>query len=87
MHESGIHFYNPKDKSIVLIKPVSGNKQVFTKRKISSADQAKYFNAKLGYLSVKEFRWIFQSQKIVDCPVKVKDMDNSPAIWSITLRI
>ena len=38
MHESGIHCYNPTDKSVVLINTVSGNKQGYHKRQINGAE-------------------------------------------------
>ena len=34
----------------------------------------KLLYAKLGYPSVKYFRWIVQSRQIIDCPVTVQDM-------------
>ena len=37
--------------------------------------------AKLGYPSVKYFKWIVQRQKIVDCTVMFQDMDIAHAIW------
>ena len=60
---------------------ISGNKQGFTKRKINSTEKAKYLYDKLGYPSVKDFRWIFQSQKIIDCPVTVQDINIVNKIW------
>ena len=50
MHQSGIHWYNPTDKEVVLINNVFVNKQVSSKRKINSAEQAKHLYAKLGYI-------------------------------------
>ena len=41
MHQYGLHCYNPTDKEVVLINTVSGNKQVFSKRQINGAEQAK----------------------------------------------
>ena len=31
--------------------------------------------AKLGYPSVKDFRWVFHIKHIVDCPVTVQDIE------------
>ena len=62
MHESGIHCYNTTDKAVVIISNVSKNKQGFSKRKFNGAEQAKTLYAKLGYPSVKDFRWIVQRQ-------------------------
>ena len=42
IHKSGLHCYNPTDKEVVLINTVSGNKQVFSKRQINGAEQAKH---------------------------------------------
>ena len=42
MNQSGLHFYNPTDKEVVLINSVSVNKQVFPKRQINGAEQAKH---------------------------------------------
>ena len=45
MHSSGLHCYNPTDKEVTLINTVSGNKQVFSKRKFNNAEQAKHFTS------------------------------------------
>ena len=81
MHGSGLHCYNPTDREVVLIHNVSKNKQGFSKRKFNGAEQAKTLYAKLGYPSVKDFRYIFQIQKIIDCPVTVQDTYITRAIW------
>ena len=49
MHESGLLFYNPNDKVVVLRNTVPENKQGFPKRKVNSAEQAKALYAKPGY--------------------------------------
>ena len=81
IHESVIHCYNPTDRAVVLINTVSVNKQWFSNRHINSAEQAKTFYSKLGYSSVKYFRWIVQIQQNVDCPVAVQDIDILHKIW------
>ena len=81
MHESGLRCYNPTDKAVVIINDVSVNKQLISKRQINTAEQAKTLYSKLGYSSVKYFRWIVQIQKIVDCPVVVQDIDIAHKIW------
>ena len=72
MHGSGLHCYNTTDKVMVLKNTISGNMQGFYKRKINGAKQEKTLYEKLGYPPVKYFRWVFQSQKIIDCPEMVK---------------
>ena len=81
INESGIHCYNQTDNVLVLINDVSQNKQRFSKSKINGAEQAKTLYAKLGYPQVKDFRWIFQSQKIIYCPVMVQDIEIAHIIW------
>ena len=81
MHEYGFPWYNPTDKSVVLINDVSLNNQLISKRQIKNSEQAKTLYSKLGYSSVKYFRWIVQIQKIVDCPVVVQDIDIAHKIW------
>ena len=73
MHESKF-FYDRTDKLMVLINTVSENKQLFSKRQINGVEQSKTLYANFGYPSVKCFRQIFQSQKIIYCPVIVQDI-------------
>ena len=56
MHESGLHCYNPTNKSVVLINTVSKNNQEFPKRKINGVEQEKTMYATIEYTSVKYFR-------------------------------
>ena len=49
MHQSGLHFYNPTDKDVLLINTISGYKQVFSKRQINGAKQAKHLYEKIRY--------------------------------------
>ena len=81
MHESGLYFSKSNDKKVVLINTVSGNKQGFTKRKVNVTDIAEAFYSKLGYPSVKEFRWIVKIKKIIDCPGTVQDINIYHSIW------
>ena len=60
---------------------VSGNKKIFKKSQINGAEKEKDVYTKIGYLSVKEFRRIFQSQRIVDCPMAVQDIYIAHSIW------
>ena len=75
MNEFGIHSYKPKDKAVLRIKTVSGNKKGFTKRQVNGAEREKSFYSKIRHTSVKDFRWIFKSNKITDCPVMVQYID------------
>ena len=65
---------------MLLINTVSGNNQGFYEIKINGAEQTETLYYKLGYTSVKNFRWIVQSRKIIDCPVTVQDIEIANAI-------
>ena len=80
MHESGNLCYNPTNKTVLIINIDSGNKQGFSKRQIIGAGKAKTLYTELGYPSVKDFRCIFLSQKIVDYLVTVQYINIAHAI-------
>ena len=50
-------------------------------RQINGTEQAKTLYAKLGYPSVKYYRWIVQIQQIIYCPVMVQDIEIVHTIW------
>jgi hypothetical protein len=60
---------------------VEGNKIPFTKRQIKSAEKARSLYASLGYPSMKDFKWILQSNQIKDSPVTVVDAEVALKIW------
>jgi hypothetical protein len=74
MRKSGLHYFNPKDFDLTFnINTVSDNKKGFTKRQVKGAEQARTLYATLGYPSIKDFKWVIQSNQIKDCPVTVQD--------------
>jgi hypothetical protein len=81
MHSSGLHYYDPKDNEFTFVNTVSENLQGFTKRQIKGAELAKVLYSNLGYPSMKDFRWIIQSNQIKDCPVTVEDVDTAHKIF------
>jgi hypothetical protein len=82
MHKSGLHYFNPKDANFTFnINTVSDNKKGFTKRQIKGAEQARTLYATLGYPSIKDFKWVIQSNQIKDCPVTVQDVITAHKIW------
>ena len=81
MHEAWLHYYNPTDKAVVLIKNVSGNNKGFSKRQINGEEQVKTLYTELGYSSIKYVRCIDRSHKILDCPVQVQSIYILHAIW------
>ena len=81
MHSSGLHYYDPKDHEFTFVNTVSENLQGYTKRQVKGAELAKVLYSNLGYPSMKDFRWIIQSNQIKDCPVTVEDVDTAHKIF------
>jgi hypothetical protein len=63
MHESGLHCFDPRDKAFVFLNTVSGNKEGFSQRQIKEAEVAKKPHAKLGCPSMKDCKWVIQSNR------------------------
>ena len=81
MHESGLHYYDPKNKQLTFVNTVSNNKESYSKKQVKEAETARALYAKLGYPSIKDFKWIIMSNQIQDCPVTTQDIDIAHAIW------
>jgi uncharacterized protein YodC (DUF2158 family) len=81
MHESGLHYYDPRKKEFTFVNTVSGNKEGFTQRQIKGTELARTLYATLSYPSWKDYKWMIQSNQIKDCPVTVQDVDVALKIW------
>ena len=81
MHESGLHYYDPSDEDFTFVETVSENKKGFTKRQIKGAETARSLYPKLGYPSIKDYKWMIQNNQIQDCPVTVQDIECAHKIW------
>jgi hypothetical protein len=81
MHESGLHYFDPRDSEFTFINTVSENKTGFTKRQIKDAEATRSLYSKLNYPSWKAFKWIIQSNQIKDCPVTVEHVNTALKIW------
>ena len=81
MHESGLHYYDPRNEAFIFVNTVSGNKEGFTQRQIKGAEVARTLYATLSYPSWKDFKWVIRSNQIKDCPVTVQDVDVALKIW------
>jgi len=58
MHESGLHYYDPRSNDFAFVSTVSGNKEGFTKRQIKGAEAARALYSTLSYPSWKDFKWV-----------------------------
>ena len=81
MHESGLHYYDPRKQELIFVTTVSGNKEGFTKRQVKEAEVARALYATLSYPSWKDFKWVIRSNQIKDCPVTVEAADIALKIW------
>jgi hypothetical protein len=81
MHSCGLHYYEPTNKDFTFINTVDDNKKAFSKRQLKGAALAQTLYATLGYPSVKDFKWVIQSNQIKDCPVTVQDVITAHQIW------
>ena len=81
MHSSGLHYFDPRDESFTFINTITENMKQFTKQQIQRAEVARSLYAKLSYPSMKDFKWVVQSNQIKDCPVTVQDIDITTKVW------
>jgi hypothetical protein len=82
MHESGLHYYDPRKEShLTFVNTVSENKEGFTKRQIKGADLTRNLYKTLSYPSMKDFKWVIQSNQIKFFPMTVQDIDVALNIW------
>jgi hypothetical protein len=81
MHESRLHYFDPRDSELTFVYNVSKNKAGFMKRQIKDAEVARSLYSKLNYPSWKDFKWIIQRNQIKDCPITVEHVDTALKIW------
>jgi hypothetical protein len=56
MHESGLHYYDPRHEDFTFINTVSGNKEGFTQRQVKGAEDARTLYTTLRFPSWKDLR-------------------------------
>jgi hypothetical protein len=82
MHKCGLQYYDPRnEKHLAFVNIISENKEGFTKRQIKSAELAQTLYKNLSYPSMKDFKWVIQSNQIKDFLVTVQDIDVARKIW------
>ena len=68
MHQSGLHFYDPKREEFAFVVTVLDNMNMFSKRQIVGAEKARSLQAALGYLSDNHMKWILKSNPSQQMP-------------------
>jgi hypothetical protein len=87
MHKCGLHYYDPRNKNqLAFVNTVSENKEG-SKRQIKSAELAHTLYKTLSYPSMKDFKWVIQSNQIKDCPVTVQYIDVARKIWGKNIAV
>jgi len=93
MHESGLHYYDPRKtansqisckyagEQVAFVETVAENKSGLTQRQIKGAERAKLLYNTLAYPSWKDFQWVVRSNMIKDCPVTLEDTNVAFKIW------
>jgi hypothetical protein len=72
---------------LAFVNTVSENKEGFTKKQIKSAELARTLYKTLSYPSMKDFKWVIQSNQIKDCPVTVQYVDVAQKIWGKNIAV
>ena len=84
-HSSGLHVLDVNDSrsqaSYSFVETVAENMQLFTKRQVASAQQARDLQAGLGFPSVQDYKWIVKANMLKDCPVISQDVDVALKVW------
>ena len=70
LHISGLHYYEPPKKDLVLFNTVSKKKEMFSKRKTKIAVEYWELQHTLRFINVKEGNWITRRNYIQECPSK-----------------
>ena len=79
---SGLHYYfDPRDESFTFINTIAENMKQFTKWQIQHAEVTRSLYTKLSYPSMKDFKWVVQSNQIKDCPLTVQDINITTKVW------
>ena len=81
MHPNRLHIYNPEEVVFSFVTTVEGNKLHFTKHQIEGVDKAWTLYASLGFPSERNFKWILQSNQILNCPVTIQNAIVAYIIW------
>jgi hypothetical protein len=82
MHKCGLRYYDQRNENnLAFVNTISENKEGFTERQIKSAELARTLYKSLSYPSMKDFKWVIQSNQIKDFPVTVQDIDVARKIW------
>ena len=75
IHESGLHYFDPRYQEFTFANTVSNNKEGFTERKIKGAEVARSLYATLIYPSPKDYKLVVRRNQIKNCPVTVLDVE------------
>ena len=61
MHESGLHYFDPRDQDFTFVNTVSDNKEYFTWRQIKGVEVARVLYVTMIDPSDKDYMWVISS--------------------------
>ena len=85
MHESGLHYFDPRDQEFTFFNTVPNNKEGFIARKSKRVEVARALYAPFIYLSAKDFKSMILSNQINNCPVIVQDVEVTQKVWGTNI--
>ena len=81
MHESGLHYFDPRDQEFIFFNTVYNNKDDLTARQIKGAEVSRDIYATLIYPSAKYYKWVIHRNQINNCPVTFQDAEVAQKVW------
>lgn len=78
-----MHYYDPRAQQgfFSFVETVRGNKALFTKRQVNSAEQARRLYKCQSHPSIHDFKWVLRTNGIKDCPVSLRNAKIAQKIW------
>ena len=74
LHESNVYVHDMKSVPSYVVQTIEGQRQLFTKREVEKAHQARALMIKMGGISPKDLAKVCKLGAISDCPVTASDV-------------
>ena len=81
IHKDGPHYHNTKKRHDTLVQTLSMNDAKYSKCQLKSVKLVREIDAKVGYLSQKDFKKLIKSNIIKNCPVNLDDTIRADKIY------
>ncbi len=74
------------DEGLVMVNPVRGNFEGYTKHNIKKAHEARHLQGMIGNPTERKFEWMVREKLIANCPVTMRNIQNVHQILVPTLQ-